>query len=46
MTRGGSPDDKVFGCLPERVELRFLESGLIGSDRKEEGGICPYTAIE
>jgi len=26
----------IFGQLPKRVELYFLESGLIGSDRKEE----------
>jgi DNA helicase-2/ATP-dependent DNA helicase PcrA len=29
----------IFGQLPKRVELYFLESGLIGTDKKEEGDL-------
>ena len=29
----------IFGQLPRRVELHFLESGLIGTDKKDEGDL-------
>ncbi len=30
---------KMFGRIPEKVELHFLESGLIGVDKKTEGDL-------